>query len=331
MTTLPVLYSFRRCPYAMRARWSLLNSGLMVECREVSLRSKPQALLEASAKGTVPVLVLPSGQVIDESLAVMHWALAQADPLDLLATAMTADQRACISAVIARNDAVFKHHLDRFKYADRYPGACRDEHHSQGLLILRDWAESVARSGWLVGDRCTLADAAVWPFVRQWRIADPDGFDRCEDLLPLRQWLDRFLDSGVFSRLMQRWDPWMPGDPPLLFPADAEAVSLTQPLFHLALARDWHQALEDGVYRISTRGRTLNQEGFIHASTAEQLSDTYRRFYADAGDVLLLRLDPQLLPMPLRADPSPTGDCFPHLYGELPVDRVIHVSRYEDG
>ena len=123
----------------------------------------------------------------------------------------------------------------------------------------------------------------------------------------------------------------MPGDPPLLFPADAEAVSLTQPLFHLALARDWQQALEDGVYRVSTRGRTLHQEGFIHASTAEQLSDTYRRFYADAGDVLLLQLDPQLLPMPLRADPSPTGECFPHLYGELPVDRVIHVSRYEDG
>ena len=119
MTPLPVLYSFRRCPYAMRARWALLQAGLLVQWREVSLKNKPDAMLQASAKGTVPVLVLDNGTVIDESLEVMHWALAQADPRGLLES----DES---GALIAENDGPFKHHLDRFKYTDRYPGETKE-------------------------------------------------------------------------------------------------------------------------------------------------------------------------------------------------------------
>ncbi len=324
----PVLYSFRRCPYAMRARWALLHVGLLVEWREVSLQSKPACLLDASPKGTVPVLITPQGRVIDESLAVMRWALQQADPFDWLGAGLSTPEREAIDGLIATNDGPFKHHLDRFKYTDRYPGASREQHQHQGLAILLDWSERIAGAGWLVGDRCSLADAALWPFVRQWRIADPKGFEQHPQLDPLRCWLQAFLDSPAFPRLMERSDPWQPSDRLKLFPADAAAVPVDQPVFHLALAPDWQQAERLGVYRVSTRGLMLEQVGFLHASTADQLAATYRRFYADAGDVLQLTIDPTRIPYPLRADPVPSGEQFPHLYGPLPVAAVTAVSPY---
>ncbi len=325
---LPVLYSFRRCPYAMRARWALLQAGLLVDWREVALRHKPECLREASPKATVPVLVTAGGTVIDESLAIMRWALQQADPCDWLGVDLAAEQRDAIAKLIAENDGAFKHHLDRFKYADRYPGVSRQEHHLQGLALLESWSTRLAVTGWLVGERCSLADAALWPFVRQWRIADPDGFDHHPDLAPLRQWLQGFLDSPAFDRLMQRMDPWQPGDPLHVFPADAASVDPHAPLFHLALADDWAAAQRTGSYGISTRGLTLEQVGFIHASRAEQVAGTYQRFYADAGAVVLLTINPQRLQHPLRADPAPGGELFPHLYGPLPITAVTAVDPY---
>ena len=125
---LPILYSFRRCPFAMRARWALLEAGLVVHWREIELKRKPLEMLECSGKGSVPVMVLPNGTVIDESEAVMRWALAQADPRGLLLSDGA-------SALISENDGVFKHHLDRFKYTDRYPGESRDEHRDAGLRL----------------------------------------------------------------------------------------------------------------------------------------------------------------------------------------------------
>lgn len=326
--TLPILYSFRRCPYAMRARWALLNSGLLVEWREVALARKPAAMLERSPKGTVPVLITAEGQVIDESLAVMGWALAQADPCDWRGLSLTAPERETIQALIAQNDGPFKHHLDRFKYTDRYPGAVRAHHQQEGLSILRTWAQRLDPSGWLVAGRCTLADAALWPFVRQWWIADPNVVDDCPDLVPLAAWLERFVGSPEFDRLMVRRDPWQEHDQPVFFPADARPVPLDAPLFHLALAADWQQAQESGIYQVSTRGLSLAQVGFIHASRAEQLADTYTRFYRDAVDVLQLTIDSAQIAVPMRADPVLNGDTFPHLYGPLPVHAVIDVRRY---
>ena len=180
----------------MRARWALLQAGLMVQWREIALKAKPAAMLEVSAKGTVPVLVLPDGRVIDESLAIMRWALLQADPRGVLDTADSA-------SLIEENDGPFKHHLDRFKYTDRYPGALKEDHRQAGLVILRSWSERISRNGWLLADRITLADAALWPFVRQWRLADADGFDADDYLAPLREWLMRFLDDPMMERLMQ--------------------------------------------------------------------------------------------------------------------------------
>ena len=326
--TLPVLYSFRRCPYAMRARWTVLYSGLLVEWREVVLRSKPAAMLERSPKGTVPVLITAEGEVIDESLAVMRWALDQADPCDWRGLSLTVPERETIQSLIAQNDGPFKHHLDRFKYTDRYPGAVRDVHQQEGLAILRSWAQRLDASDWLVGDRCTLADVALWPFVRQWWIADPSVVDHCSDLEPLAAWLERFVGSPEFERLMVRRDPWQQHDEPVLFPADARSVPPETPLFHLALAADWQQAQESGTYQVSTRGLSLAQVGFIHASRAEQLAATYARFYSDVADVLQLTIDPRQIAVPMRADPVPNGETFPHLYGPLPVHAVTDVRPY---
>ncbi|WP_038013065.1 DUF952 domain-containing protein [Synechococcus sp. WH 8016] len=318
---LPILYSFRRCPYAMRARWALLQAGLLVQWREIELKAKPAAMLEVSAKGTVPVLVLPDGSVIDESLAIMRWALQQADPRGVL-------EGEGSDFLIEENDGPFKHHLDRFKYTDRYPGALKENHRQAGLEILRRWSERIRRNGWLLEDRLALADAALWPFVRQWRLADEAGFDADHHLAPLREWLMRFLDDPMMERLMQRADPWLPGAMQPIFPADAIAIPIDQPLFHLALEADWKAALQHGDYRVSTRGLSLEQVGFIHLSWQEQVQATFDRFYADAGAVLSLRIDPKLVSAPLRADAIHTGVLFPHLYGPLPIASVVEVSPF---
>ena len=321
LSVLPILYSFRRCPFAMRARWALLEAGLIVHWREIELKHKPVEMLESSAKGTVPVLVLPNGTVIDESEAVMRWALAQADPRGLL-------RAADASALIAQNDGVFKRHLDRFKYTDRYPGESRDEHRDAGLRILADWSQRLEQNPWLLGPVISLADAALWPFVRQWRFADPDAFEANGQLAPLREWLQRFLDDPSFERLMQRADPWCSGGLQPLFPADAIAVPLDQPLFHLALKGDWEQAQDSGTYQWSTRGMRLTEVGFIHCSWQEQVPKTFERFYADAGEIVLLEIDPIRLNSPLRADAIPTGELFPHLYGPLPIEAVRSITPY---
>lgn len=305
----------------MRARWALLQAGLLVQWREIELKAKPAAMLEVSAKGTVPVLVLPDGSVIDESLAIMRWALQQADPRGVL-------EGEGSDFLIEENDGPFKHHLDRFKYTDRYPGALKENHRQAGLEILRRWSERIRRNGWLLADRLALADAALWPFVRQWRLADAAGFDADHHLAPLREWLMRFLDDPMMERLMQRADPWLPGAMQPIFPADAIAIPIDQPLFHLALEADWKAALQHGDYRVSTRGLSLEQVGFIHLSWQEQLQDTFDRFYADAGAVLSLRIDPKLVSAPLRADAIHTGVLFPHLYGPLPIASVVEVSPF---
>jgi glutathione S-transferase len=299
----------------MRARWALLEAGLLVQWREIALKAKPAEMLAASPKGTVPVLVLPDGTVIEESRAVMEWALEQADPREL----RWAEEA---STLIEQNDGPFKHHLDRFKYTDRYPGTNKEEQRAAGLKILSSWNQRIADQGWLLGDRPSLADAAIWPFLRQWRIADPEGFDNDNSLGALRSWLNGFLEDPRFERLMQRADPWDAGGQQHHFPADAVEVPLDQPLFHLALKADWQTAQASGIYRISTRGMTLEQVGFIHCSWQEQVNATFERFYADAGEVLLLEIDPSAVGAPLRADAIPTGELFPHLYGTLRLDAV---------
>jgi glutathione S-transferase len=204
----PILYSFRRCPYAMRARLALAVGGTRCELREVALRAKPAAMLEASPKGTVPVLVLRDGTVIDESIDIMRWALATRDPEGWLAR----DD----AALIATNDGAFKQDLDGYKYPGRHTGD-PIAHRQSGLEFLRDVDARLAGGGQLCGSARGLADAAILPFVRQFAAVDPSWFDG-QPLPSLKTWLHDHLASPLFQAIMLRVSPWSPGDPPVLFP-----------------------------------------------------------------------------------------------------------------
>ena len=311
----PVLYSFRRCPYAMRARLALAAAGQVVELREVSLKAKAPELLEASVKGTVPVLVQADGAVLEESLEIMRWVLEQADPLGWLQA-----DGAETAALIAQNDGPFKRHLDRFKYPDRYGEVDPLEHRAAAMAILREWEQRLAVGGWLLGAQATLADWALLPFVRQFRLADPDGFAAEPALDSLKDWLARFEHSELLARVMD--SPW----------AERRCWRSPRWLYHLALASDWQQARQLGEYWISTRGQSLEQVGFIHASYVDQLEGTHERFYADLSDLRLLVIDPTRLEangIEVRPEAaSGSGELFPHLYGPLPLDAVCLVERW---
>lgn len=206
----PVLYSFRRCPYAMRARLALAVSGIRCELREVKLSAKPEAMLAASPKGTVPVLVLPGGAVIDESLDVMRHALALGDPEAWLAR----DD----AALIAANDGPFKHDLDRYKYPERH-GSDALANRESALAFLRDLDARLAVAGQLCGPVRGLTDMAVMPFVRQFAAVDPAWFSALP-LPRLKAWLAGHLASDLFAAIMLRVPPWAPGDAPVRFPPD---------------------------------------------------------------------------------------------------------------
>ena len=210
MTGLPVLYSFRRCPYAMRARMALLVSETAVRLREVVLRDKPEEMIAASRKATVPVLVLPDGQVIDESLAIMHWALDRNDPPGWR---LGSDAEA---ALIAEADGPFKHHLDRYKYPVRYDNVDPLAHRAGGLAFLEKLDSRIRESGQLMEERPTLADHAIFPFVRQFANNDRDWFDQLP-LPALQQWLAQHLASPLFATTMQKYPQWYSGDHEPLF------------------------------------------------------------------------------------------------------------------
>lgn len=204
----PILYSFRRCPYAIRARLALAVSGTRYELREVSLRSKPAEMLAASPKGTVPILVLPES-VIDQSLDIMRWALSKHDPEDWLERD---DQ-----TLVAANDGSFKHDLDRYKYPDRHDSDPIG-HRERGLVFLRMLDARLSTTTFLGGSARGLTDAAIVPFVRQFAAVDADWF-AAQSLPSLKRWLHDALASDLFVSVMMRAAPWSPADPPVQIPA----------------------------------------------------------------------------------------------------------------
>ena len=191
------LYSFRRCPYAMRARMALRYSGVPVEIVEVSLKAKPAEMLAISPKGTVPVLDA-GGQVIDESLEIMRWALAQHDPDDWL---LGGDSR--IAELIEANDRVFKIHLNRYKYAERYPEQPMEAYRAEGALFLQKLDELLEGRDYLLANHPSLADIALLPFVRQFAHVDRDWFAQTP-YRRLQAWLQRFLESELFTGIMKK-------------------------------------------------------------------------------------------------------------------------------
>ena len=191
------LYSFRRCPYAMRARMALRYSGVPVDIIEVSLKAKPAEMLAISPKGTVPVLDA-GGQVIDESLEIMRWALAQNDPDNWL---LGGDSR--IGELIEANDQVFKVHLNRYKYAERYPEQPMEVYRAEGALFLQKLDELLEGRDYLLTDHPCLADIALLPFVRQFAHVDRDWFAQTP-YVRLQVWLQRFLESDLFTAIMKK-------------------------------------------------------------------------------------------------------------------------------
>lgn len=209
MGTRPYVWSFRRCPFAIRARLAIDVAGVDVEYREIKLREKPAEMLAESPKGTVPVCTLPSGQVIDESLDIMRWALAQNDPDGWLAR--DDDEGISIERWVELGEA-FKPHLDRYKYANRFP---EDTHAATALACrthLTKLDEQLRGTVHLVGMRFTLADAALFPFVRQFHFSNTGQLDEW-NLDALKRWLELHLASERFARVMVKHEQWTPATP----------------------------------------------------------------------------------------------------------------------
>ena len=209
---LPILYSFRRCPYAMRARMAIHISGQRCELREVLLRDKPPSMLEYSAKGTVPVLILQDGKVIDESLDVIDWALNLNDPDDW----QRSKDKEKTKELIKINDGEFKYHLDRYKYSKRYDNEDPEFHRKKCLKFIESINNELNNSEYIFDDNISYADIVLLPFIRQFRIADMEWFDS----LPynnLKKWLSSFLDSSLLNSIMKKYDLWKEGDKSIVF------------------------------------------------------------------------------------------------------------------
>lgn len=209
----PVLWTFRRCPYAMRARLAIQSAGVACELREILLRDKPSAFLDASPKGTVPVVV-DGDTVIEESFDVMQWALTQADPEGWL------DMPALGYDIVTDADGPFKQALDRTKYAVRFPDVDIDvERHKAGQFLMKLEA-TLADKPYLFGDAPRLADMATLPFVRQFAHVDL-GWFTAQPWPNVVRWLEDFKDSDRFRAIMTKYPPWQPGDAPTAFPQAA--------------------------------------------------------------------------------------------------------------
>lgn len=199
---LPILYSYRRCPYAMRARMALQYSGIEIEHREIELRNKPKSMLLASPKGTVPVLCLKD-VVLDQSLDIMHWALQKSDP----------DEWCNIDEAIAhtwleKNDGPFKVLLDQYKYSERNPQLIQEEVLQTAYKLMLEPIELALQSTqYLMGNKMSWVDAAIFPFIRQFSMVNPIRFEQ----LPIpaaRKWLREQLESELFNVVMQKHPVW---------------------------------------------------------------------------------------------------------------------------
>ena len=214
---LGTLYSFRRCPYAMRARLAIqlcLPNGAL-ELREVVLKNKPQAMLKISPKATVPVLQLNSGQIIDESIDIARWAFSL--NTELSETMYAESIQAESDALISENDGDFKWALDRYKYSDRFE---HDEEYyrEKAKGFLAQLEDKLSDHTFLIGNQMTLADIAVFPFVRQFAHVDKKWFDQQKQYHNLKQWLNGLLEGELFVGIMKKYPAWKEGDEPTYFP-----------------------------------------------------------------------------------------------------------------
>ena len=210
----PTLYSFRRCPYAMRARLALRLCKIQCIIREISLKAKNSEFLKVSPKATVPVLVLPNGEVLEESLDIIYWSLEQNDPSKLKINNQLANET---NKLIELFDTEFKFHLDRYKYSSRYNIKNSQVHRDKGrdlLVLINNLLEG---KNYIGGKNISLLDISILPFVRQYRIADIKWFDNNLGLDNVSNWLNIFLNSGLLASIMTKYKVWEIDDPLTLF------------------------------------------------------------------------------------------------------------------
>ncbi|MFP6834156.1 MAG: glutathione S-transferase [Porticoccaceae bacterium] len=199
---LPILYSFRRCPYAIRARMAIAYASINLEVREVSLANKPPEMTHISPKGTVPVLQLDN-RIIDESIEVMAWALEQSDPDNWLALDLNQQQQ----TLIEENDNSFKAWLDKYKYWDRFPEKSQEAYRGQAENFISKLDKNLTEHHYLLGNKICVADMAIFPFIRQFAFVDKDWFDQT-NYLGLQRWLGEILDSPLFTQVMKKHSVW---------------------------------------------------------------------------------------------------------------------------
>lgn len=207
--SLPILYSFRRCPYAMRARLAIYYSQTVVELREVVLKNKPTQMIQASSKATVPVLVLATdadqeSEIIDESIEIVYWALAQHDPEQWL---LSSESGQTAKILIAENDDLFKASLDKYKYFDRFPEFDQAHYRAQGEMFLAKLEQRLSQHHYLFADQPCVADIAIMPFVRQFAYVDIDWF-KTAGYPKLLAWLNVWLESEMFKNIMHKYPAW---------------------------------------------------------------------------------------------------------------------------
>ena len=204
-----VLYTFRRCPFAIRARWAISINNLYVNIKEIELKNKPKELFTISSKGTVPVLITEDGEIYDESIDIMNWSISKGGKYKGM-HGSSKEEKEQISLLIKKNDNEFKFHLDRFKYASRYPNESKKEHRMEARKILLSYEKNLSNLNnlngkmFLLGKEQTIADWSIWPFVRQFSLADKESFEKDYELNNLRKWLNYFISHETFSRIMKK-------------------------------------------------------------------------------------------------------------------------------
>ncbi len=220
MNDRPILYSFRRCPYAMRARMGLVIAKQSVELREILLRDKPQEMLAASSKGTVPVLILADGQVLDESLDILYWALERAINIPLAKQLIAPSTLEQAKELIELNDTKFKPSLDRYKYATRYPEKSELDYRRDGEVFLANLEKRLSTHRYLCAEQMSVADIAIFPFIRQFAGVDRSWFEQ-SNYHHVIKWLKGLVESEHFIQVMQKFPLWK-DDPckSIIFPVD---------------------------------------------------------------------------------------------------------------
>ena len=213
-----ILYSFRRCPYAIRVRWALLICELKVEIREIDLKNKPLDFLNKSKTKTVPILIKENNEVIEESLDIILWALSETKKKNIKVFYFPDNKKEDIFEIISENDNEFKYHLDRFKYAARYQNSNEEFHFTRAIKFIKKWNKLLVGNKYFFGDSPTIADWSIWPFVRQFKIAC-ESQKKTNYMEPsIKNWLDSFENNRQFKFLMHKYELWRPNSRKNYFP-----------------------------------------------------------------------------------------------------------------